>query len=129
MRALDQVRGFEPRREGAFLAYLRQILLNQVRDEVRRARKMPRCEPLSEEHPHDGWSPLEEVIGGGTLKAYEVALAKLPAEHREAVVLRIELGFTHQQVAEAVGSPSANAARMLVVRALVRLAELMDERV
>ena len=40
--------------------------------------------------------------------------------------LRIELGFTHQEVADAIGAPSANAARMLVSRALVRLAELMD---
>src|SRR5262245_46623761 len=39
IRALKQVEAFEPRHEGAFLAYLRQILLNAIRDEIRRARR------------------------------------------------------------------------------------------
>jgi hypothetical protein len=44
------------------------------------------------------------------------------------VILRIEMGFTHQQVAEALGRPTADSARMFVARALIRLAEVMDER-
>jgi hypothetical protein len=42
------------------------------------------------------------------------------------VILRIEMGYTHQQVAEALGKPSADAARMLVARAMVWLTEAMD---
>jgi RNA polymerase sigma-70 factor (ECF subfamily) len=34
VRALGAVQHFEPRREGAFLAYLRTILLNQLRTAV-----------------------------------------------------------------------------------------------
>src|SRR5512140_2869820 len=41
VRALSHIERFEPRREGAFLAYLRQILLNQVRDEARRVARKP----------------------------------------------------------------------------------------
>ena len=36
MKALEHVDHFEAIREGAFLAYLRQILLNQIRMEIRR---------------------------------------------------------------------------------------------
>ena len=35
--------------------------------------------------------------------------------------------LSHQQVAEAIGSPSAAAARMTVVRAVERLAAALDE--
>ena len=41
-------------------------------------------------------------------------------------MLRIELGFTYVEIATFLGSPSANAARMVVTRALARLAEVMD---
>jgi DNA-directed RNA polymerase specialized sigma24 family protein len=41
--------------------------------------------------------------------------------------MRVEMGFTYAEIAEALGGPSANAARMLVTRALVRMAEAMDE--
>jgi DNA-directed RNA polymerase specialized sigma24 family protein len=37
-RAFDHVEGFEPRFEGAFFAYLRRILMNRIRDEIRRVR-------------------------------------------------------------------------------------------
>ena len=126
LRALARLEGFEPRHPGAFLAYLRQILLNQVRDEIRRARRRPGMEPIGEDVQEMAPSPLEQAIGRERLAAYEKALAQLPDWQQEAVVLRIEMGFTHEQVAEAIGSPSANAARMLVTRALVRLAAEMD---
>lgn len=126
VRALNRVESFEPRREGAFLAYLRQILLNEIRAHLRRALRRPQRQPLSEDLVQPGASPLEEAIGSEALQAYEKALATLTPEEREGVVLRIEMGYTHQQVAEALGKPSADAARMLVARAMVRLAEVMD---
>jgi RNA polymerase sigma-70 factor, ECF subfamily len=126
IRALDRLEQFEPRREGAFLAYLRAILLNQIRDQARRAGRSPARGELTEDLPHPAPSPLEEAIGRETLERYEAALSLLTPEQREAVVLRAELGFTYPEIAEAMGSPSANAARMLVTRGLVRMAEVMD---
>ena len=128
MKALDKVSGFEPRREGAFLAYLRTILMNQIRDHIRRVSRKPVIDEIDETVADDEPSPLEETIGREALDRYEAALAQLPERHREAVVLRIELGFTYQQVADAVGCPSESAARMMVSRALAQLAEKMDER-
>jgi len=126
MRALNKVEGFEAQRAGAFLAYLRRILLNSIRDEIRRAVRRPRSEVLPEELVDHAPSLVEQAIGSEAVEAYQAALAKLPEGQQEAVILRIEFGFTYQEIAEAVGSPSANAARMTVSRALLRLAEVMD---
>ena len=67
-------------------------------------------------------------MGRETVEAYEEALSRLPEETQEAVILRIEFGYSYDQIAEALGKPSANAARMTVARALVHLAEVMGER-
>ena len=125
IKALDRVHAFEPRREGAFLAYLRRIVLNHVRDELRRVARNPGQRDLPPTLADLGPSPVEEVIGLETLERYERALATLSEEQQEAVVLRVEMGFTHQMVAEVLQCPSVDAARMIVTRALVRLAEEM----
>ena len=56
---------------------------------------------------------------------YEKALARLSPEDQEAVVARVEMAGTYQELAEVLGKPSADAARMAVGRALVRLAKEM----
>ena len=127
LRALDRLKEFEPRREGAFLAYLRRILINQLRDEIRRISRRPVKDSLSKASLVSKDSPLEELVGRETLEKYEKALKQLPRHQQEAVILKIEFGFTHQEIADAVGSPSANAARMMVARTMVRLAEVMNE--
>ena len=128
LRALDRVEEFEPRREGAFLAYLRSILLNAIRYEIWRSVRLPGGAKLGENVADPEPSPLEQAIGRDLLDSYETALATLPEDQQEAVILRVEFGFTHEEIAAATGSPSANAARMRVSRALVRLAEALDER-
>lgn len=125
IRALDHIEGFEPRREGAFLSYLRQILLNSLRDEIRRVNRRPGRRELTDDLNDP--SLVVQQVGVETMVAYERALATLPERAREAVVLRIEFGFTYQEIADAIESPSANAARMTVSRALAQLAEVLDE--
>lgn len=125
LSALGHLDGFEPRREGALLAYLRQILKNKVRDEIRRVARQPRPEELSENVQGDDPSPLDDLVEAETFEAYEAALETLPAKTREAVIMRLELGLTYQEIAEAVESPSANAVRMTISRGLVQLSERM----
>lgn len=125
VRALDKVERFEARREGAFLAYLRQILLNLVRDEIRRVGRRPEHTELDMDPGAAGM--VLAAAGSDTIREYEAALEKLPEIQQQAVLLRVEFGYSHQEIAEAIGSPSANAARMTVTRALARLAEIMDE--
>ena len=128
IRALSHLDSFEPRREGSFLVYLRRSVRNQIVDEIRRARRRPGRDPLPQDLVDRTPSPLEEVIGREALERYEAALARLTENQQEAVMMRVEMGFTYPEIALALGRPSANAARMLVARALVRLAEAMDER-
>jgi len=126
VKALNHVQDFVPRHEGAFLAYLRQVLLNEVRQEIRRVRRRPEKDTFPADFAARDQSPLEEMVGRETLERYEVALAKLPEAQRAAVILRLEFGFTHEQIAAACESPSANAARMMVKRGLLILASEME---
>ena len=124
-QVVKRIEEFEPRHEGAFQAYLRQALLNRVRDEIRRARRKAPVETLNSESPASDPSPLEEAIGQETVERYEGALQRIRPEDREAIILRIEMGCAYTEVAEALGKPSIAAAHMAVSRALVRLAEEM----
>ncbi len=125
VRGLDKVEVLHPAKKGRFLAYLRTIIINQVRDEIRRVRRRPRSVELPETLASQVPSPLEGLLRREAFDAYRAELARLPARSRRAVVLRIEAGQSYQEVAEAVGCPSANAARMLVARALTQVAQTM----
>lgn len=127
LRALAKVGSFEPQHAGSFLAYLRRILLNSMTDEIRRADRRPVAEPLAEDLADGSPSLIERTIGREAVAAYEAALGQLPGPAQEAVILRIELGFSYPEIAEATGCPSPNAARMTVSRALLTLAEVMRE--
>jgi RNA polymerase sigma-70 factor, ECF subfamily len=122
VRNLDH---FEPRHEGAFQGYVRQALLNRIRDLARRGQRRGTPEVLDTAYAAAGPSPLEEAIGQEALGRYETALAKLRPEDREAIVARIELGLSYPEIMTALGKPSIPATHMAVSRALVRLAEGM----
>jgi RNA polymerase sigma-70 factor (ECF subfamily) len=124
MQALAQVDRFESRHEGAFLAYLRNALLNNLRNEIRRGIRHPSANPDWHDELQDD-SPLVDQVGRETLLDYERALAELSQERREAVILRVEFGFSFEEIAAAMERPSAPAARMLVGRALAELADAM----
>lgn len=127
LKALGKIGEFEPRHEGALLYYLRRSLLNQIRDQARRVKRRPEAAPVDETIPDDGPSPLDGAVRAEILERYDAALEKLTDAQRQAVVLRLEMGFTHAQVAEALECPSPGAARMLTQRAVVRLAEELGD--
>jgi RNA polymerase sigma-70 factor (ECF subfamily) len=127
LSALRRIDRFEHRGEGAFLAYLRQILLNAIRDGIRRAAVRPRHTTIDEDLPDQAPSALERAIGSELVARFENALAKLDPEQREAIILRVEFRYSHQQIADALGKASANAARMTVARAMVALSKAMHE--
>jgi RNA polymerase sigma-70 factor (ECF subfamily) len=121
----QRIHAFEPRHEGAFQAYVRQALLNRIRDEIRRV-KGRIVEPIESAHPDPTPSPLEIAIGAELLDSYETALERLKPEDREVIVARVEMGMSWSEVAEAFDKNSDAAARMAVSRALVRLAREMS---
>jgi RNA polymerase sigma-70 factor (ECF subfamily) len=120
--ALRRIEGFEARREGALQAYLRQALANRIKDVIRYKRRRPIQTELPENAADQGESPLEQVIGLENTERYEAAMLRLRDTDREAIVARVELRYSYQELAVALGKPSADAARVAVARAVYRLA-------
>jgi RNA polymerase sigma-70 factor (ECF subfamily) len=117
-----RIDSFEPRGVGAFQAYLREAVLNRIRDEVRRKRRRPEIGGLDEREADRAPSPVEQAIGREAVDRYERALTRLRPEEREAIIARVEMGYSYDELAEALGKPSPDAARKAAKRALVRLA-------
>ena len=126
VQAFKRIDKFEVRGDGALQAYLRQVLLNRIRMEIRRASRRPEASALDSQIDDASPSPLEAAIGREALERYEAALGRLRPQDREAIVGHVELGLTNDELAAALGKPSANAARMAVERALYRLAKEMN---
>jgi RNA polymerase sigma factor (sigma-70 family) len=123
LETFKRIEGFEHRGEGALRAYLRQAVMNRIRDELRRAGRHPKRAEFDETMPDRGLSPLEAAVGVEAVERYEAALQRLSEGDRELVIARVEMGMTYAELAAATGKPSPNAARMAVGRALLRLAE------
>jgi RNA polymerase sigma-70 factor (ECF subfamily) len=125
-QTLRRLHSFEPQHEGALQAYLRQAVVNRIRDEIRRTTRHPGAEGIEDDaHVDAAASPLDEAIGSEAVARYERALDRLRPEEKQAIILRVELQLPYSQIAEEMRKPSADAARMAVARALVRLAEEM----
>jgi RNA polymerase sigma factor (sigma-70 family) len=123
---LKQIDVFEYRVDSALQAYLRQAVMNRIRNEVRRASRHPGPEVLDSGAKAPELSPLEALIDRETIQAYDKALAQLEVSEREAIISRLELGMSYQELAHATNRPSADAARMAVGRAMLKLAKLLD---
>jgi RNA polymerase sigma-70 factor (ECF subfamily) len=128
LRTFKKIDSFDHRGEGAFQAYLRQAVMNRIRDELRSARRRPEDVAIDEEMAAAAPSPLEAAIGAEALDRYDAGLETLSEEDRVLIVARVELGLTYSEIAAETGRPTAGAARMAVARALVRLAEVMNGR-
>jgi len=123
VNTLKHIDVFEYRVDSALQAYLRQAVMNRIRNEIRRATRHPAPDTLDSAAPDAALSPLEELIGKQTVEAYDEAMTGLEPEEREAIIGRVELGLSYAELATAMGRPSADAARMAVGRALLKLAK------
>jgi RNA polymerase sigma-70 factor, ECF subfamily len=125
VQTFKRIENFEPRRVGALQAYLRQAVLNRIRNELRRKGRQPHATDLDGLEVESVESPLEQAIGQEAVERYEAALQRLKAEEREAIIARVEMGYSFEELAEALGKPTPDAARKAAHRALIRLAEEM----
>jgi RNA polymerase sigma-70 factor, ECF subfamily len=126
IRALPHLKQFEPHHAGALQAYLRQAVANHIRDEIRKVATRPSA-AMSDAHVDQSPSPLERAIGREAIERYEAALAKLRPIDREAIVARVELQQSYEEVAIALQKPNANAARVAVARAVKNLVKTMAD--
>jgi RNA polymerase sigma-70 factor, ECF subfamily len=127
--------------EAELAAWLRQILAHVLLHEVRRyggarrrdiGREVSLEEALAESSQRlgaalaaPGSSPSEQAGRNELELLLADALARLPADYAEIILLRNVEGLSHEEAARRIGR-SAGAVRMLWVRALARLREELD---
>jgi RNA polymerase sigma-70 factor, ECF subfamily len=124
---LKHIDRFQPRHEGALQAYLRTAVNRRIIDLIRQRRRRPDPADVPESLADDGTSPLDRAIGAENTDRYEAALQRLSEEDREAIVCRLEMHYTYDELAVALAKPTANAARVAVMRAVHRLAQELNK--
>jgi RNA polymerase sigma-70 factor (ECF subfamily) len=125
LRTVEGLDRIEVRGPRGFQAYVRQAVLNRIRDQVRWANRRPGPDGLPGDLPDAAPSPLEAAIGADVFRRFEQAMQALGEDDRHLLHLRIELDFDYDEIATLTERPSRDAARMAVQRALARLAERM----
>lgn len=127
LRLLPKLDSFRPDGPGGLQAFLRRAVSNQIIDALRRSRRRPECDrPL--EAVHDGAaSPLAQVIAIERRKRVRAALAALSPSDRALIVGRFNGEREYADLARECRRPTANAARVALKRALLRLAKAVQE--
>jgi RNA polymerase sigma-70 factor (ECF subfamily) len=125
-RVFRRIEHFEPQRQQALRAYLRRAVMNRIRDEIRSSRRRGAEVDVEDVDLTVPASLFDHLVDREREARYREGLSKLRPEDREAIVARLELGYTYEQVAIATGRPTPEAARLAIRRALLRLAEVMS---
>ena len=128
MQTIRRIDRFDDRGKGALKAYLRQAVDNRIRDVMRSVNRRP-VESLDERAvfalPSLGLSPFDNAVAMERERDYKAALATLTEEERLLIIGRVELGYNYEQLALISNRPTAEAARLAVRRAVMRLAQRM----
>jgi RNA polymerase sigma factor (sigma-70 family) len=124
---LRQLEDFEDRGPAALQAYLKQAVVNRIRNELRRVSRRPVLVNLDDQLASSQPSPFDEAARAEFFRHYERALGQLTQAERNAIVLRVEMGLSYGELADVLEKPSPDAARMFVVRALVKAVDAMGE--
>ena len=119
---------FDHRTVAGLRSYLRTAVINRIRDLIRGSRRRGIAVKLEEEVEENlaaaEASPLERAILRERLDDFLAALQRLRPADRQAIVWRVELGYSTEEIARRLGKSEA-AAAMTVSRALARLATAM----
>jgi RNA polymerase sigma-70 factor, ECF subfamily len=127
MACLRRLDVFEVRHQGALQAYFRQAVMNRILDIVRQQRRRPDQTDLPDHLLDVRPSPLDQAIGTENAARYEAALQRLKPTDREAIIGRVELQYSYDELAIVLDKPTAAAARVAVTRAMKRLAAEMRQ--
>ena len=121
LRTLPRISRFRHDTVGSLQAFLRTVVMNRVRDLIRKSKRHGMtiavdAEPLADDEP----SPLELAIRQQDVERFLAALQHLTPSDRQLIIWRIELGWSVDEIALRLGK-NKPAARMGVRRALERL--------
>lgn len=125
LQTLHRLARFDYRKEHALQAYLHRALDNRIQNNLRHSHRRPARRELTDEVASQRASTLDELVGRETVGRYEAALSRLRPADRAAIVAKIELDCSIEELAEALGKPSPDAARKAISRAILRLAREM----
>lgn len=126
LQTLRHLPTFVPTGDGALLGYLRRSLANRIRDVFRQAAHRRPAVACDESLADPADSPLKITIDGQNRARYLRALKRLRPADRMAIVARLELGYSYEQIALVLHKPSTQSARLAVRRALLRLARHVE---
>jgi RNA polymerase sigma-70 factor (ECF subfamily) len=122
LRGIQRIDQFKSLKPGAFLAYLRKIFINCINESVRKPNNSVDIDKFSNRRTHFSTElDVDQYI------YYERALSRLSEDEQQAVILRVEFGFSYKEVADEMDKSSEDAARMFVSRALIKLAKHIEK--
>ena len=131
--AVADLPAFEYRGEGSFVRWLagvvRHKVAHRVRDQNRDKRDAARTLPIGDgsaaQPPSREPGPVELAVGHEAEGRYHLALERLDEGERELLLLYLELGCSHGEIAEALSITSTEAVRKRIARALAKLQAAM----
>jgi RNA polymerase sigma-70 factor (ECF subfamily) len=128
IRVMERGHQYDGRRE--FSTWLYTVARNLTIDTLRRKSPVS-LDGLMGEDAHAGFEPVDARPSAWELAARQeqteqisAALAGLPAEYREAIVLRFQDGLALEEIAVVTGAP-VSTVKSRVYRAMQRLMELL----
>jgi len=125
LRTWHRLADFEVRGASSFLGYLHQVLLNEVRGELRRCGRQGIAVECDESLPAADHTPIDEVLQLERECAYASALGRLSGRQRRHIEMRVEQGLSFGEIAALTGG-SKDGARMMVARALRSLGQCLS---
>lgn len=125
LQTFRRIDRFEDRGDGALQAYLRQAVMNRLRDELRRIERRPMSE-LPDDLRDPALSPFDTTLDAQRAERYKQALTTLDEADRVLIVARLEMDYTYEQLALISDRPTPEAARKALRRAVMKLAARMS---
>ena len=126
IKTLQKLHHLSANRAETIQPYMRQMLLNLVRDEIRKAGRAAETVEI-EDHASADMSPMDRLVERANWESYRRALRGVTPRERVAVAGRIERGLSYDELRKELRVPTANAARALVGRAIRHVVALISE--
>jgi RNA polymerase sigma-70 factor (ECF subfamily) len=122
LRMVREIGAYQPR-GFSFGAWLFAIARNRIHDHYR-AKRHHTHTALSDHHPSDDTDPFDTLANHEERAQLRAALAQLPPDYQDVLILRFMHGLSYSQVARIMGK-SELALRTIQHRALKSLGKLL----
>lgn len=107
-------------------AYLYRVAVNVIQEWRLRNQRFPVKDDYDLEQEPDEADPVEEIEASERAERLNRAVAKLPARYRAVLMLRVNQGLTHKEVAEELEMTPRMVKRHLV-KAYAKLRERLSD--